>query len=79
MKTPKALTLFQPLISEHKFSTYITVETESENLFSGWVQLERSTGTASLLVCQCLACLSTFCKQIVREASAAAKNRPTDV
>ena len=70
MKTPKVLTLFQPLISEHKFSTCMTVEADFENLFTGLPQLAWGTGTASLLVC-----LSTFCnrlsvKQVLRPRTA---------
>ena len=53
----------------------MTVETESENLFSGLPQLARSTGTASSVPGMPVDIL----QQIVLEASAAAKNRPTDV
>ena len=65
-------------ISEH-FSTCMTVETDLVNQFSGLLQLETSIGTAFLLVCLCLACLTTMLHQIVSEASAAAKNRTSNV
>ena len=57
----------------------MTVETDLVNQFSGFPQLETSIGTAFLLVCLCLACLTTMLHQIVSEASAAAKNRTSNV
>ena len=63
--TPKPLTLFQPLISEHKFSTCMTVETELENQFSGLPQLETTTCIVFLLMYLCLICPSPSCNNLL--------------
>ena len=79
-KTTKVISLFQPFMSGHRFSTYTIAETESENQSLRLLQLDTNKNSMSLLlVCVHLNISDDVFQQSVSDASNRAQNRAAKV